>query len=317
MNSLLVSTPQGTQPVRGNNDQEETEQRDFRRVLLRADSPVSPVLHGIRAEVAERQLFKHDAYKWVFKMEAAKDYYVWSFTMLKFLEGEGLKNLVLGTVARPSTPSIEASDREIRAYLKWKEANMVAERAIMSCIGKSQIGLLTRCQDAAEMWLRLKHTYAQDDETNIMRLQVELQGVTWKKSISVDSYIKHINDLADQLRCCGDEPSERTLTLVLLKGIPEKYDYIKHILLQQEGETFNRKCDKLRSHVGLNLLGESSVTGSAHVGASHTKVEKKGQKKQKKCTHCQMTGHTVNECFRKDPSKAGKVLLLWKAWPPG
>ena len=89
MNSLLVSTPQGTQPVRGNNDQEETEQRDFRRVLLRADSPVSPVLHGIRADVAERQqLFKHDAYKGVFKMEATKDYYVWSFTMTKFLEDE-------------------------------------------------------------------------------------------------------------------------------------------------------------------------------------------------------------------------------------
>ena len=275
---------------------------------LGTGQPSTPFQHGIRASDAsegQHHLFRHDAYKGVFKLEAAKDYHPWSFTMMKFLEGEGLDKLVLGEFPKPGPPAVDATDREIRTYLHWNDANKVAERAIMSCIGKSQIGLLTRCANASEMWSRLQQTYAQDDETNILRLQGELQNVSWKKSMTVDAFIKDINDLSDQLRCCGDEPTDRALRLVLLKGIPSQHVHIKHILLQQENVTYNRLCDKLRSHVGLDTLSDSNNSGSAHISTTNERAAKKRDWK-KKCSHCDKLGHEVKDCYKKDPSKAPK-----------
>ena len=83
----------------------------------------------------------------------------------------------------------------------WHEMNMSAERAIMSCIGKSQISLLTRCKSAAEMWERLQGTYLQNDDSNILRLEGELQSLSWKKNTTLDGYIKQLDHI-DQLRGC-------------------------------------------------------------------------------------------------------------------
>ena len=169
--------------------------------LAAATGLSSEIQHGIRAsdsmETVGGGLFRHEAYKAVFKLEGAKDYHIWSFTMMKFLEGEGLSQFVLGTFKKPEMRGVPGStefNEAMELYKKWSEGNTAAERAIMSCIGKTQISLLTRCQSAAEMWERLRKTYLQDDDSNILRLEAELQSVSWKKNTTVDSYIKSIDD---------------------------------------------------------------------------------------------------------------------------
>ena len=271
------------------------------------------VQHGIRAEgftLASGQMgpqyqYKSDAYKGMFRLENAKEYHVWAFTMLKFLDGEKLKELVLGSVPQPPTPASDAPMTEVRAYLYWKDSNTAAERAIMGCIGKNQIALLTRCKSAAEMWARLQRTYAYKDETNIMRLESELQEVSWKKNVGVDGYMKEIDELADQLRAVGEEVSERTLKRVLLKGLPSKYEQIKHILLQKDGASYVELCDNLRSHVGLSLLNDGPT---ASANATSKDKGKKNGGKGKKCSICSATGHEAKDCYSKKDPKGGKCF---------
>ena len=299
------------------------DQRGPKQAELAATTGLSSeIQHGIRASDSTGTvgggLFKHEAYKAVFKLEGAKDYHIWSFTMMKFLEGEGLSQFVLGMFKKPELRGVPGSTEfngAMELYKQWSEGNTAAERAIMSCIGKTQISLLTRCQSAAEMWERLRKTYLQDDDSNILRLEAELQTVSWKKNTTVDSYIKSIDDLADQLRACGQEVSDRNLKLHLLKGLPEKFEYIKHILLQSDSTSYQSLCDKLRSHVGLSKLSEAgSSSSSAYMGSG----KEKGKKNGKPCTHCKRTNHKSEDCFFKEKkSKDLKDVKCYKCGKPG
>jgi gag-polypeptide of LTR copia-type len=286
-------------------------QREDAGDLMRTRSGLHPQLqHGIRAPSSlHASPFTHqgrtEAYKVVFKLEDSKDYYVWSFSMKKFLESEHLDELVFGKLLKPTIPDIFAPKSEVQSYLEWEEKNSVAERAIMSCVGKSQMALLTMCKSSSEMWMRLKRTYAQSDETNILRLQGELQGVTWKRSSTLESYIKEIDNLANQLRCCGEDISDRTLRLVTLKGLPDKYEFIKHIILQQENLSYTEICDKLRSHVGLSLMNTTSAgTMSSFANLSTSQLRPRippSRPARLMCDHCKKGGHEANMCWKKNP----------------
>ena len=63
-----------------------------------------PVQHGIRAKEPWQDpnfILSREPTKYVFRLEHQKDYNVWSFSVLRILEAEGLAPFVLGTVPEP------------------------------------------------------------------------------------------------------------------------------------------------------------------------------------------------------------------------
>ena len=90
--------------------------------------------------------------------------------MLKSLEREGLVSFVLGTTTEPAIP-VSGNDEEIRLYFRWREFNNACETALLAALGKSQVGLLTNCKNAAEMWQRLQNLYHHSSEVNVARLE--------------------------------------------------------------------------------------------------------------------------------------------------
>jgi gag-polypeptide of LTR copia-type/Zinc knuckle len=262
--------------------------------------------HGIRAESSLHPLTSSyhkssEAHKTVFKLEDTRDYYVWSYSMMSFMEGEGLQELVLGKLPMPQIPDFRADQSEIKRYLQWKDMNTAAERAIMSCISKNQISLLIKCKGAAEMWQRLKDAYAQADDSNILRLQGELQNSRWKKGMDLEGYIKSIDSVANQLRCCGEDIDDKTLRLVVLRGLPERHEVIKHIILQQFGLTYNQVCDKIRTHVGLSHSEEGSSSRdsiTAHTSFTPAHQEQRRGKVSRFCSKCRSDSHNTVDCLR-------------------
>ena len=80
----------------------------FIQQLLRGNSgeEIPAYQHGIRAEnlwKTDYELSK-DAFKSTPKLESAKDYTVWRFAILKFLDKEGLSPFALGTAVEPEIP---------------------------------------------------------------------------------------------------------------------------------------------------------------------------------------------------------------------
>ena len=127
-----------------------------------SEGEMTPVQHGIRAVepwTTDAALSK-DPFKPAFKLDGPKDYTVWRFTMIKALDREGLLPFALGTALAPEFP-VSGDAEELRLYYRWKEYNNACETALLSSIGKSQLGLVLNCQTAAEIWSRLENLYSQ------------------------------------------------------------------------------------------------------------------------------------------------------------
>ena len=268
--------------------------------------------HGIRAmdPWKTNSALPKDPFKCSFKLEAAKDYMVWKFAMSKLLDKEGLLSFAMGTAVKPYL-SENPSTEEVRLYFRWQEFNNACETAILSSVGKSQLGLLVSCRSAREMWQRLQHLYMHPSDVNVARLEDELHAIRWKKNTSVDSYIQEIDRIADSLRECGQEVSDNRLKMALLRGLPDRLDNIKHLLLQLGPQPYVIICDYLRAHVGLFSAGESKAyLSNADKGPQSDpskKVKEKETNAQPKtsssvtCTFCKKVGHSEDKCFKKNP----------------
>ena len=159
-----------------------------------SEGGVPPVQHGIRAVepwMTDAALSK-DPFRPSFKLDGPKDYTVWRFTMIKALDREGLLPFALGTALSPEFP-VSGNQEEIRLYYRWKEYNNACETALLSSIGKSQLGLVLNCQTAAEIWSRLENLYLHKSEVNIARLEDELHTLKWKRNTPLESFLQDID----------------------------------------------------------------------------------------------------------------------------
>ena len=199
--------------------------------------------------------------------------------MGKLLDKEGLLSFAMGTAVKPYLPE-NPSAEEVRLFYRWQEFNNACETAILSSVGKSQLGLLVSCRTAQEMWGRLQRLYMHPSEVNVARLEDELHSIRWKKNTTVDSYIQEIDRIADSLRECGQELSENRLKMTLLRGLPDRLDNIKHLLLQLGPQPYVIVCDYLRAHVGLFSTGDSKAYLSTVEKGSQFPSHKKPKEKE-------------------------------------
>ena len=234
--------------------------------------------------------------------------------MTKSLEREGLLSFALGTAVEPPYP-VSGDAEEIRLFYRWKEFNNACETAILASLGKSQLGFVTTCRSAAEMWSRLQNLYQHSSEVNIVRLEDELQNLKWKRNTPLETYLQEIDRVAEALRGCGQEVSDSRLRITLIRGLPDKLDNIKHILLQLGPQPYHIICDYLRSHVLLSSSGDGKAylgaagktpgeqkkkpKASDNSGASTDSTASKAANSGKTCTYCKNSGHSVDECRKK------------------
>ena len=274
----------------------------------------SAAQHGIRASELWKSTtaLSKEAFKPAFKLEGAKEYAVWRFSMLKFLQREGLESFALGTALKPPFP-VSGDAEESRLYYRWLEFNIACETAILASLGKSQLGLLTRCNSATEMWYRLQSLYMHSSETNIAKLEDDLHNVKWKRNTSLESYLQDIDRIVDSLRGCGQDVPESRLRQTLLHGLPSRLENIKHILLSLGPKPYYVLCDHLRSHIGLSAADDPKAfigEGPSEKPAATTEKKKQKPKAQakegsgsagnkKSCTFCKLDGHTTDACRKK------------------
>jgi gag-polypeptide of LTR copia-type len=232
----------------------------------------SSKLHGIRAQQSwmSQAIPPKELVKIPFKLESPIDYGIWKFSMRKVLETQGLAGFIDGTITKPAdSPEVENSSQLI---LKWQQLNTATEALIMGGLGKSQIARVIQCKSAREIWLKLEGLYQHKSDVNIARLESDLHALKWKRNSTVDSFIQEIDTITETLRGCGVEIADSTLRLILLKGLPDRLESVKHILLQSGSKNYLELCDDLRSHVGLSGLGDSKAYLGSGEGPSEPRL---------------------------------------------
>jgi gag-polypeptide of LTR copia-type len=192
------------------------------------------------------------------KLENPNDYNIWKFSIIRLLEREGFYPFVTGAAKEPRKPSDPTSE-EARLYFRWKEFNNATENVLLGSIGRSQIALMSQCKNAREMWVRLENLYLQKSDVNIAKLEDDLQNIKWRRNSSLESYIQEIDRLADLLRGCGLEITENRLRMILLRGLPDRLENVRHLLLQLGPKPYQSLCDDLRAHVGLSNMNDSKA----------------------------------------------------------
>ena len=231
------------------------------------------VQHGIRALGLWRDKefnLNREPVKYAFKLEGSKDYNVWSFSVLKLLETEGLSPFVLGSVPFPKKDDSNEANY-FWLVSRWLEFDSAAMSAILNSVSKSQLPLLTQCSSACEMWSRLKDSYLLNSDVTVARLETELMTLTWKRNTPLEDFIAQIDYCAELLRGCGQTVPDSRLKMCLLRGLPDRLSSIQHVLLEQNNLSYHATCDRLRAHVSLALTQETIKENKAFTVSSNLK----------------------------------------------
>ena len=306
--------------------------------------------HGIRAgrESPSRSRSRERRRQTTLKAESLRlskfdgtDYFLWSFTMVRYLKTMKLWDVVTGEYARPEVPGPREQvgpqhlDEEGETYTMedvrvWEEVNTEAETVILSAVGRQQQQSLTDCRSAKDMWDRLSGLYQQTSRTNKKRLKSEYAACCQKKGQSMAAYIREMDSLVDRLRGIGVETEEEDRIVCLLGGLLSKYETLKIQLLNQDSISYLQVCEKLLSTAAMldsdrSSKRESGVESGASAHAAKAAAGQKGAQKGQKGgknsgrsaassssgTHCYVCGdsaHISPNCPMKDKVAGGQKI---------
>ena len=268
----------------------------------------TPEQYGIRAIPLWKttEVLSKDTQKLPYKLETSQDYGVWKFAMNTFLRREGLQPFIDGSTPKPPFPLSQDPEAE-RLYFRWLEFDNAAEATILAAISKAQGARLTRCTTSREMWVRLENLHMHDSDVNVARMKAEIQAVSWKRNATVDEYIQELDRLADNLRMCGEELLDKDLKMILMRGLPERLETTKLILLSTGHlMTYQDLCDHLRSQVAMTSSRQDSKaylgTGGTFPPTNSSSINSdpsRPTQTKKHCTFCKMDGHLEEFCYKK------------------
>ena len=286
-------------------------------VVIPATTPTilssSPVQHGIRAQglwMDKTFILSRDPVRFSFKLENPEDYLTWKYSIMANLAREGLSIFVETEIPKPS----ETLEDFEWLMSRWEEFQATALAAIINSVGKSQISLIQSCNTAYDMWKRLKETYLQSSEINVIRLTSELHSLSMRRLDTTEIFISRINHLAEKLSSCGKPMDDATLRMILLQGLPTRFSQLRIVLLNEPNTSYYETCNKVRMHDNLDKSKDTEESGKIYITESYMEegMDRYPKKKILKCTHCQKTGHDESTCFQKmSPEEKTQVQATW------
>ncbi|XP_031095197.1 uncharacterized protein LOC115999489 [Ipomoea triloba] len=265
----------------------------------------------------------------------SRNYGSWCISMRNALEIKNKWSIVDGTITAPSRDQFQ--------YVAWRRCNLM----ICSWIFKSVHASIAQSimhLDKATMYGKTCRGFSQCDAQKIAAVQNEIYNLK-QGTLSVNEYYTRCRTLWEEMNAlrpllvCKCDPKcscelvdgirkDRDIDQVIrfLQGLTDDYNNLKSNVLVSDPlpEVYKvfTMAEKLERQIALaNLdLGKLEV-GQANAVAVHNEHElvaavnsysgrnSANQNKGAKCTHCGMSGHTVDKCFKKHGYPPG--------WIPG
>uniref|UniRef100_A0A1Y1LCN3 Endonuclease n=1 Tax=Photinus pyralis TaxID=7054 RepID=A0A1Y1LCN3_PHOPY len=224
------------------------------------------------------------------KLEGATNWNVWKFQLRVLLKGQGLFEVVDGTVQKPEN---------VEEKKKWIEKDAKAQSIIVNRLSESAMLHVITCESACEMWKQLLSIYEKRSTVSVHLVQQRFFAFKYGgESMSV--HVAKLQEISNELKQLGQEVSEQMLMTKLLMSLPQEYKYF--VSAWESVAEDNQKLDEL---IGRLLMEEDRMKNQEECTTSA--LAAKSRKKEFRCHHCGKEGHIKKFC--KSRNSEGKTTL--------
>ena len=195
----------------------------------------------------------------------------------------------------------------------WIDEDEKARAVIGLTLTDTLLENVREANSAKEMWIAIKNVFERHTLLNKLSARRRFYTATLAETETVLPFSNRIQQLAAILKAMNVEISESEKAMVLLNGLPDKYnalisaldaiddqetdlkwEFIKSRILQEEQHIGMRARTALEKTESAALLSKipSSSNGCRTCGARATRPT---------CNYCKKIGHVEAKCWKKNP----------------
>ena len=190
----------------------------------------------------------------------------------------------------------------------------------MQCLEKRSIMMLkSECKgNGPEAWKWLTAHFSSSETPPVMNLLEQLTSLSLKPTEEMTDSLIRDENLSSSLEVAGEKISEKLLVSVVLKRLPDSYEYFKTVHDFSKTPTpfpdLKKALKNIADSQKLKNCGNSSNTkseaalsvsrdNSKKVSGKCFRCNKSGHMKSsctvKQCSFCKKFGHNESKCFQK------------------
>ncbi|XP_075665968.1 uncharacterized protein LOC142635748 [Castanea sativa] len=202
------------------------------------------------------------------------------------------------------TPSMAKNPLLVHA---WTKCNNMVVSWILNCVSPKILTSVVYKNTALEVWTDLKNHFSQKNGPKLFQLQKELAIIT-QGDLSVTNYFTQLNALWDEIEnyralpcyTCGSctcSINEKLTQYQLQDSVMQVYS----LLIQDESQ--RSIGHSTSAYIESTALATKSSVGAVGFGNTYgnnsgAKGNKNKGKERPVCSHCGVTSHTIEKCYK-------------------
>lgn len=194
----------------------------------------------------------------------------------------------------------------VKLDAEWISKDSKALATIILSVKTNVLIHIKNCKTSKIAWDKLEEIFQPKGPSSKCTLFKQLIRLKVENSQSVKDYVEFFSNINDKLIELGIEIPNEVLTLLLLCGLPDKYEsFVVAIESRDELPTLhNLKIKMVEEEQRKNGASENNGYSASNDAVLYSKSKK--NKSKVKCYACQKRGHYANECKNKKRDKGDK-----------
>jgi hypothetical protein len=242
------------------------------------------------------------------------NYHTWSRSMVMALTAKNKIGFVNGVIEQPQ-------DEFSPAYNAWVRCNTMVISWLLNSLSKEIASSVIYANTAKEIWEDLRERFAQGNGPRIFEIQKSISVLSQDNS-SVSSYYTRLKSLWDELSnfrpipdcSCGAmkvllDNKQHEYVMQFLMGLNDSFSHVRaQILMTDPLPSITKAFGLVIQEERQRNISIPSLAPAADSVAFFTRGEaprhnyggrNQSYKKDRPiCSHCGITGHTVDKCYK-------------------